>query len=69
MHRLPRLVTTALRAIAFWAAVVLPLAYVPALVDLASTELFLAIIPVHALCLFVGHEYTPGPRFSGPTQS
>lgn len=69
MHRLPRLVTTALRAIAFWAAVALPLAYVPALLGPSRAELVLALLPLDALCLVVGHEHTPGSRLGGPTQS
>ncbi|WP_247731611.1 hypothetical protein [Halovivax limisalsi] len=69
MHRLPRLVWTALRAIAFWAAVALPLAYVPALVDLVPTVLVLAIVPIHALCLIVGHEHTPRSQPVSPSRS
>lgn len=51
-----------LRAVAFWTAAVLPLAYVPFVVGIGadpSTLAFAGLVALHALCLAVGHEYTP----------
>jgi hypothetical protein len=49
------------RAVAFWAAVLLPLAYLPAaygLLGFANGWSTLALIAAHAACVVVGHEHT-----------
>lgn len=60
--------TSALRAIAFWTAVVLPLAYVPVLGGFTPAELGISIVAVHAVCLFVGHEHTPRSGSTPPAR-
>lgn len=58
--RLSILVTTAVRAVAFWLAVVFPLTYVPLLGDgVGSGELlaFVALLAGHVLLLTLGHDY------------
>lgn len=63
--RLHAVVGSALRASAFWAAAVLPLAYGPFLFDAGpslSPRLLLGVVAVHALCLLLGHGYTPPAR-------
>ncbi|WP_435097162.1 hypothetical protein [Halorubrum sp. N11] len=47
------------RAAAFWAAVILPLAYVPAAYGAMGFETWsaLALIAVHMACVVVGHEH------------
>ncbi|MGZ0747603.1 hypothetical protein [Haloparvum sp. AD34] len=58
-----RLTAGGVRAVAFWAAVLLPLAYLPALhVGLveSSPGLFLALLVTNVACAVVGHEHEPG---------
>lgn len=60
-----QLLASTVRGAAFWTAAVLPLAYVPFAVDLGpstSTQLFLGLVALHAVCLAVGHEHTPATR-------
>jgi uncharacterized membrane protein required for colicin V production len=50
------------RRVAFWAAVLLPLAYVPLLsspIDDAELLTLAALITVHVACLLAGHDYSP----------
>ena len=49
-----------LRAVAFWAAVALPLAYVPAAYGVAPFEAAgspLVLVAVHAACFLLGHGH------------
>ena len=49
-----------IRAAAFWAAVALPLAYVPVAsgaMGFESAWSALALIVVHAVCVVIGHEH------------
>lgn len=58
-------VGSALRASAFWAAAILPLAYSPFVLDVGpsvSPALLFGVVAIHACCLLVGHEYTPPAR-------
>jgi|AntRauTorcE11897_2_1112592.scaffolds.fasta_scaffold226595_1 hypothetical protein len=51
-----------LRRLAFWAAVVLPLAYLPLLsspVDDTELLVFVALAALNVVCLLVGHDYSP----------
>lgn len=62
-NRWRRLTAGTFRAAAFWAAVLLPLTYLPVLHGLvvdASTELFLALLALNVVCAVIGHEYSPG---------
>ncbi|ELY88940.1 hypothetical protein [Natrialba taiwanensis] len=69
--RLQETAVAGVRAIAFWIAVVLPVAYLPVL----STLLFpfspaavpldpffalVILIAIHGSCVVLGHEHTPG---------
>jgi len=47
------------RAAAFWAAIILPLAYVPAAYGALGFETWsaLALIAVHMACVLIGHEH------------
>lgn len=69
--RLQETAVAGVRAIAFWIAVVLPVAYLPVL----STLLFpvfpaavpldpffelVALLAVHGSCVLLGHEHAPG---------
>lgn len=57
-----------LRAVAFWSAVALPLAYVPLLTtDLVPATLVVAGLLAHLACLLAGHTY--GRLDLGPTES
>lgn len=49
----------AARGAAFWAAVVLPLAYVPAASGAMGFETWsaLALVAVHMACVVIGHEH------------
>lgn len=51
------------RAAAFWAAVVLPLAYVPAAYGAMGFETWsaLGLIAVHMACVVIGHEHNASP--------
>lgn len=58
-----RLTTGGVRAAAFWAAVLLPLAYLPVLHGLivdANAELFLVLLLANIACVVIGHGHTPG---------
>ena len=51
-----------LRAVAFWIAVVLPLAYLPVLygaISLPGLESLFVLLVVHVGCVIVGHNHTP----------
>lgn len=51
-----------LQRLAFWAAVVLPLTYLPLLsspVDGESSLVLVALVAVNVVCLLVGHDYSP----------
>ncbi len=51
-----------LRRVAFWTAVVLPLAYLPLLsspVDDTELLIFVALVAINVVCLLVGHDYSP----------
>ena len=52
---------TVIRGIAFWASILLPLAYVPVLSGAVGhrVDLLLGLILVNVLCVVVGHRYTP----------
>ncbi len=55
-------VLATVRGLAFWATVVLPLAYLPvlSLVDDQQRLLALAgLVAVNVCCLLVGHDYSP----------
>ncbi|EMA58079.1 hypothetical protein [Halorubrum lipolyticum] len=57
------------RAAAFWAAVVLPLAYVPAAygaMGFGGAWSALALIAVHAACVVIGHEHN-APSSDAPS--
>ncbi|MFC7324379.1 hypothetical protein ACFQMF_07270 [Halorubrum rutilum] len=48
------------RAVAFWAAILLPIAYVPAAYGVAGFEQGwrpLALIVLHVACVVVGHDH------------
>lgn len=47
------------RAVAFWAAILLPLAYVPAAYGAMGLEGWspLALIALHAACVVIGHDH------------
>ena len=48
------------RAVAFWAAVALPLAYVPAAYGVApfeATGSSIALVAVHLACFLIGHDH------------
>lgn len=50
------------RAAAFWAAVLLPLAYVPALhgaVGGHRPDVFLGLLLLHAACTLIGRHHSP----------
>lgn len=52
--------TASVRAIAFWAAILLPLAYVPAAYGAMGFEggwSPLALIALHVACVVVGHDH------------
>ncbi|MFC7133133.1 MULTISPECIES: hypothetical protein [Salinibaculum] len=51
-----------IRRLAFWAAVLMPLVYVPLLSSpVTDSELlaFAGLVAVHVGCLLVGHDYSP----------
>ncbi|WP_241686106.1 hypothetical protein [Halorubrum amylolyticum] len=55
----------AVRAVAFWAAIALPIAYVPAAYGAMGFEnawSALALIAVHAACAVIGHEHNAPSR-------
>ncbi|WP_302082145.1 hypothetical protein [Salinibaculum rarum] len=56
-----RSLVSGLRRVAFWAAVVLPLAYLPLLsspVDDTQLLVFVALATLNVVCLFIGHDYS-----------
>ncbi|WP_280537879.1 hypothetical protein [Halopenitus sp. POP-27] len=60
--RLRRSTGRRLRAVAFWAAVLLPLTYLPVLHGIvidASAELFLLLLASNVVAAYVGHDYSP----------
>ena len=62
-NRCRRLTASTFRAAAFWAAVLIPLTYLPVLHGLvvdASAELFLVLLALNVVCAVIGHEYSPG---------
>ena len=55
-------VVNGVRRLAFWAAVVLPLAYLPLLstpIDGRTSLALVALVAVNVVCLLVGHDYSP----------
>lgn len=51
-----------LKRLAFWTAVVLPLAYLPLLsspIDTQQSLVLVALVAVNVVCLLVGHDYSP----------
>ena len=51
-----------LQAVAFWIAVVLPLAYLPVLygaISLPGLESLFVLLVVHVGCVIVGHDHSP----------
>lgn len=59
-ERCRRLTVEGLRALAFWAAVFLPLAYLPALYGVGvfdGTGSILALLVIHMACVVIGHEH------------
>jgi len=62
LRRLPALVGTVLRAVAFWLAVVLPIVYLPLLFVEAvwATSIVSAMLVVHVAAVLVGSKYEPG---------
>lgn len=61
LRRLPNQFTTALRALAFWLAVVLPTIYLPLLYLETVQSLFAVsvLLVVHIVTVFVGASYDP----------
>jgi hypothetical protein len=60
LAQLSALLTTTVQCVAFWLAVVFPLAYLPLLGDgVAASELlpFTALLAGHVLALTIGHDY------------
>ncbi len=54
--------TSGVQRLAFWVAVVLPLAYIPILsspVEKSELLALTALIGVHVVCLLAGHDYSP----------
>lgn len=48
------------RAVAFWATVMLPVAYVPAMYGVAGFDTewsVLALLAIHMACVVIGHEH------------
>ena len=52
-----RLTVGGVRATAFWAAVFLPLLYVPAAYTVDGSEVLLALLALHMACVVIGHEH------------
>lgn len=58
--RFRRLTVTGIRAAAFWAAVFLPVAYIPAAYGVAGLDggwTLPALLAIHVVCMVIGHEY------------
>lgn len=69
--RLQETAVAGVRAIAFWIAVVLPVAYLPVVavlslsmvpptVHLGPDLALVALLAIHGSCVVIGHEHTPG---------
>ncbi|SNR43814.1 hypothetical protein SAMN06264855_106133 [Halorubrum vacuolatum] len=54
-----RLTIGGVRAAAFWTAVLLPLAYVPAAYTTDGAAVLLALLALHMTCVVIGHEHNP----------
>ena len=52
-----RLTIGGVRAAAFWTAVFLPLAYVPAAYTVDGSAVLLALLALHMGCVVIGHEH------------
>lgn len=52
-----RLTADGIRAGAFWAAVLIPLAYLPALYVTSGAGFLLALLTLHVACVVIGHEH------------
>ncbi|GAB7092157.1 hypothetical protein JCM18237_24280 [Halorubrum luteum] len=52
-----RLTVGGVRATAFWAAVFLPLVYVPAAYTVDGSAVLLALLALHMACVVIGHEH------------
>ncbi len=57
-----RLTVGGVRATAFWAAVLLPLAYVPAAYVTEGSGALLALLALHIACVVLGHEHNHPER-------
>lgn len=58
--RFRRLTMGGIRAVAFWATVMLPVAYVPAMYGVAGFDTawsVLALLATHMACVVIGHEH------------
>lgn len=58
----PRSIVRRLRAIAFWGAVGLPIAYAPLFyggIDGHQIATLLGLVAINVACLVAGHSYTP----------
>jgi len=55
--QLRRLTVGGVRAAAFWAAVSLPLVYVPAAYTVDGSSVLLALLALHMACVVIGHEH------------
>ncbi len=51
------LTISGVRATAFWTAVVLPFAYIPAMYMLDGSTVLLALLALHMICVVIGHEH------------
>jgi hypothetical protein len=52
-------VVTGLQRLAFWAAVLLPLAYLPLLSVAGVEPVLVGLVAVNVACLLVGHGHSP----------
>lgn len=63
-NRFRRLTVGGVRAAAFWAAVLLPVAYIPGVYGVGGFDgswTLLALLAVHIACVVIGHEHNdPG---------
>lgn len=55
--RCRQLTVGSVRAAAFWTAVFLPLAYVPAAYTMDGSTALLALLALHMACVVIGHEH------------
>jgi len=56
-ERARRLTLGGVRAAAFWAAVLLPLAYLPVAYLTTGSGALLALLTLHIVCVVLGHEH------------